>query len=301
MTYRIRFIGFVFVAVMCTTCAARADEPCIAKVVFEKGATSRELEGVSPNGTGLAVNVKVVGKDADLRFVFDSGAGRTVLSRSVAQQLGLQPTDKGTIGGVGNGRVSVDIVKGVSLIVGGLRLDGVDLNLADMSGEEHVDGIIGYDVLCSAVVTLDFKKPAITVTTPASFRYTGVGEKLPLVIKGRWPFVKGTIKVPGVDPVEDLFLIDTGSEDAVNHPIIRQSKGPLRETKTGNGGFGEAQPGVIGQNEWFRIGSTTIPSTTSVCCASSEDVSRQLGTAVLSRFRITFNYPDHSIYLEKYP
>jgi hypothetical protein len=112
--------------------------------------------------------------------------------------------------------------------------------------------------------------------------------------------VKGTIKVPGVDPVDDLFLIDTGSDDAVNHPIIRKSTGPLKETKTGNGGFGDAQPGVVGQNEWFRIGKTTIGPTTSVCCASTEEVSRQLGTAVLSRFLITFDYPDHTIFFEKY-
>jgi len=113
------------------------------------------------------------------------------------------------------------------------------------------------------------------------------------------PYVPGTLKVPGVDPVTDEFLIDTGSDYAVNHPIIRKSKGQLRETNTGNGGFGESQRGVIGPNEWFRIGGTTIPNTVSACCAGSEDVNNQLGGGILSRFRITFDYPNHRIFLEK--
>jgi hypothetical protein len=106
--------------------------------------------------------------------------------------------------------------------------------------------------------------------------------------------------VPGADAVTDDFLIDTGSDDAVNHPVIRQSTGPLRRVNTGSGGFGKSQPGVVGANEWFRIGTTTIPATTSVCCAASEEVSRQLGSGILSRFRITFDYSNRRMILEKY-
>src|SRR2546429_637288 len=131
------------------------------------------------------------------------------------------------------------------------------------------------DLLCASVVVLDYKQPSITVTAPAVFQYHGSGDVLPLAFRGRWPYVRGTLKVPGVDPVTDDFLIDTGSEDAVNHPIIRQSKGDLRETNTGAGGFGQSLRGVVGPNEWFRIGSTTIPATQSACCAGNDDVNRQ--------------------------
>ena len=161
-------------------------------------------------------------------------------------------------------------------------------------------GIIGYDLLCSTVVTIDYREPSIAVTAPSAFQYHGNGDVLPLSFKGKWPYVPGTLKVPGVDPVSDHFLIDTGSEDAVNHPIIRQSKGQLRETSTGAGGFGRSLPGVIGSNEWFRIGSTSIPATISACCAGNDDVNRQVGGAILSRFRIIFNYPAANVVFEKY-
>jgi hypothetical protein len=293
---------YIVVAFFWAICAIQADQPCVAKLQFINGQTSAQLPGVVRNERShLLISVRVNGKSDDLRFVFDSGAGHAVINRAVATRLGLRATEKSSIGGVGAGRVDVDVVKGVSVQLGDVRLDGVDFYLVNDFGEsEGIAGNIGYDVLCGSVVTLDYKEPSITVSAPSAFQYYGTGDVMPLRFKGRWPYVRGTLKVPGVEAVTDDFLIDTGSEDAVNHPVIRQSKGQLRETSTGAGGIGKALPGVVGPNEWFRIGSVTIPSTTSACCAGNDDVSRQLGGIVLSRFRITFNYPAGNVIFEKY-
>jgi predicted aspartyl protease len=283
------------------TSAVAADEPCSAKPHFNHGQTSIHLPGVRRTGNRVFVSVRINGSKEELLFIFDTGAGHTVLDRRVAARLGLRATAKSSLGGVGTGRVDVDLVKNASLQLGDLRLDAVDLNLIDdIHAEQGVAGIIGYDLLCASVVTLDYKEPSIIVTVPAAFQYHGNGDILPLKFKGRWRYVPGTLKVPGVDPVTDDFLIDTGSEDAVNHPIIRQSKGSLRETNTGAGGFGQSQTGVVGPNEWFRIGNSTVPATQSACCAGNDDVNRQLGAAVLSQFRITFNYPAHNVIFERY-
>jgi len=134
---------------------------------------------------------------------------------------------------------------------------------------------------------------------PGRFRAPSSAEVLPIKIRGGWIFVVGTIKVPGNPPVTDDFLVDTGSLDAVNHPIIRKSTGALRSTRTGAGGFGQSQAGVIGHNEWFQIGRTRIPNTVSACCAASEEVSRQIGQGILSHFRITFDYPASRMILQE--
>ena len=282
------------------TTARAADQSCPTTISFANGARSVSLPGTTARGSRIFVTARINGNSEDLRFAFDTGCGRTVLDRSVASRLGLRASEKSSIGGVGTGRVTVDVVKNASLQLGDVRIDGVDLNLVDDTHEEKdIAGIIGYDLLCGSVVTLDYKQPAIVISSPSLFQYHGNGDVLPLSFKGRWPYVRGTLKVPGVDAVTDNFLIDTGSEDAVNHPVIRQSKGELRQTNTGAGGFGQSQSGVIGPNEWFRIGNTTIPATQSVCCAANDDVSRQLGGTVLSHFRIIFNYPGHSVIFEK--
>jgi predicted aspartyl protease len=284
------------------TVARAADQSCPTTISFANGETSVSLPGVIAKGRRIFVMARINANSEDLRFAFDTGCGRTVLDRAVAERLGLRASEKSSIGGVGTGRVSIDIVKKASLQFGDVRIDGVDLNLVDDTHEEKdIAGIIGYDLLCGSVVTLDYKQPAIVVSAPSAFQYHGKGDVLPLSFKGRWPYVRGTLKVPGVEAVTDNFLIDTGSEDAVNHPVIRQSKGELRQTTTGAGGFGQSQSGVIGPNEWFRIGNTTLPATQSVCCAGNDDVNRQLGSGVLSHFRIIFNYLAGHVIFEKDP
>jgi len=289
----------LFTIILATRITLAADPSCPARISFKNGATEVRLPSVAVKDHQILVTVRINGDTGDLRFVFDSGAGRTVLTRAAADHLGLRATEKSSIGGVGTGRVEVDVVKNVSLQLGDASLEGVDLNLLDDIGQDNESvGIIGYDLLCASVVTVDYKKPAVIVSAPSAFQYHGNGDILPLTFKGKWPYVRGTLKVPGLEPVTDDFLIDTGSKDGVNHPVIKQSKGELHETNTGAGGFGESLTGVIGPNEWFQIGRNRIEATESVCCPGNEDVSRQLGGQVLSHFRIIFNYPGKSIILE---
>ncbi|HEV2180214.1 MAG TPA: retropepsin-like aspartic protease [Gemmatimonadaceae bacterium] len=243
-----------------------------------------------------------VGEGRDtIWFLFDTGAGRTVLERSVAAQLGLHATSHGTIRGVGTGTTPVDIVPDVTVRLGGATVEHVNLRLASMGAETgpgpHMGGIIGYDLLCRSVVTADFARQQLTIMAPSTYAPGNDEDVLPLQVRDGWSYVRATIKVPGQPAVDDDFLIDTGSLDFANHPIIRESTGPLRHTRTGAGGFGQSQEGVIGQTEWFRLGRTTIPHTQSVCCAATPEVSRQIGLGILEHFRMTVDYPHDRLVL----
>lgn len=251
---------------------------------------------------GIVIPAHVNGSVKTFWFIFDTGAGRTVLDRRAATSLGLMPTSRGSISGVGSGRVPVDIVSSQSLAIGDLGLRQVDLRLASIgnaySSGERADGIIGYDLLCASVVRVDFSVPRMTIIDPHAFSPPPEAENLPITVRAGWMFVRGTIKVPGKPPVSDEFLLDSGSEDAVNHPVIRESKGPLRQTRTGAGGFGNSLAGVIGPNEWFELGHTRVPSTLSACCAATPEVSRQMGLGILSHFVITFDYLHSRMYVQ---
>lgn len=83
----------------------------------------------------------------------------------------------------------------------------------------------------------------------------------------------------------------------VNHPIIRDSKTPLRKTSVGVE-RGSPTAGVIGLNEWFQLGKYTVGSSYSSCCAK-DGPTRQIGAEVLSRFLVTFDYPHHRLLIER--
>jgi hypothetical protein len=242
---------------------------------------------------GVFVEARVKGER--LWFVLDSGASRTLLDAAAARRLGIRATESSTIGGAGAGRVPVELAKDQALRIGAAALSKIDFRLLDLSTltpafGRRVDGVVGYDLLCHTAVTIDYAAKTLTIgdRTPR-------GDPLPLTFSGGWSFVEGTIKVPGNAPVTDRFLVDTGSQDAVDHPIIEKSTGPLRHTQSGNG-LGAATAGVVGPTEWFRIGRFTIGSTTSSCCGNPE-TSRLIGAAVLSRFRVTLDYPRRQLYL----
>ncbi len=274
----------------------------VARAAGAAGAGSSSFS-VARTAEGILVPAQVAGHPDTLWLLFDTGAGRTLLERDVARRLGLRATSQGTISGVGKGTTAVDIVPNVAVSLPGVTIANVELRLASIPGSDggprpHAAGILGYDLLCGSVVTVDYDARRLTVSAPTASRSPTDADVLPLTIRGRWPFVRGTLKVPGQPPVDDDFLIDTGSLDFVNHPIIRRSSGGLRRTRTGAGGFGESQDGVIGENEWFRLGRTTITRTQSACCAATDEVSRQIGTGILERFRITFDYPHGRLFLE---
>ena len=209
-----------------------------ARVAPDSGScrTDVRVEGTGPSSEfavtetadGLLIPVQVAGRPDTLWLLFDSGAGHTVLDRNVARRLDLRATSQGTISGVGTGATAVDIVSRVALSLPGVRIEHVDLRLAAIPGPTHsrrpyTDGIIGYDLLCRAVVTIDYRRRRITVTTPTGFRPPLRADVLPLTIRRGWSFVRGTIKVPGSFPSKTS---SSSTRVRWTSSIIRSSENP---------------------------------------------------------------------------
>jgi len=95
--------------------------------------------------------------------------------------------------------------------------------------------------------------------------------------------------------VQDSFLIDSGSSDSVDHPIVTtmQSRKP---TATGVG-FGEPGKGAVAQATAFRLGRLGVASPTVVCCGATEATSKLIGSEILRHFTVTFDYSSSRIFL----
>jgi len=88
-----RFIRFV-AATLLVACAAWKAVPARACEPLEPGAAS--VAGATTNdAAGRAVALININGQGPFRFILDTGANRSVLSRALATHLGLAPSGKG--------------------------------------------------------------------------------------------------------------------------------------------------------------------------------------------------------------
>ena len=249
------------------------------------------------------IEVKLNDNPRPLFFSIDSGSSATYLSRATARQLHLSPSGSDTVHGAGSGTVTVRHLHDVRFHLPGVTTLHTEINTADLGGIEvgghRLDGFFGFDFIRRFVITIDYDAKRVTLTDPERFVYNGRGEVLPIDFHGKWPFVPGTIKVPGVAPEKSLFLVDTGSGDAVNHPLIKQSKGRLVATRTGVG-LGKPGEGVMGNIEYVHFGNLELRDAPSVCCGGNRElnVHGHIGNDALRRFKVILDYSRDRIILE---
>ena len=162
-----------------------------------------------------------------LSFVLDSGSNRILIDRAVASRLGLKASGSGSLQGAGAGKIAVEYIHDASIGFPGVESRNYEMSTADLQPLKttlgvKVDGILGYEIFSRFVVTLDYKAESITLTLPDAFHENGNAQMLPIEIRNKWPYVKADLVLSGQVTVQDSFLIDSGSSDAVDHPIRTQ-------------------------------------------------------------------------------
>jgi len=175
------------------------------------------------------------------------------------------------------------------------NLSTADLQPLEASLGVRVDGILGYELFSRFVVTVDYETKSLTFTVPAAFRPSHSALALPIEIRDKWPFVKAELVLPGPVTVQDSFLIDSGSSDAVDHPIVMNLQS--RVSAESGVGLGTPVQGATAQATSFRLGRYTLAGPIVSCCGASEATSKLIGSEVLRRFTITFDYPASRIFI----
>ena len=253
-------------------------------------------------GDEILVPVRVNGSKP-LWFAVDSAASAMILDSAVARRFGFSG-EQGHGRGAGAGSVThTKIAAPVSLQVGSMPATAYSIIAIDLSGPANnaghaIDGLIGYEFFSRYVVQIDYKRHRMTMTAPDEFRPPRNQVALPLLIDHKLPFVEAEVKVPGVAATKGRFLIDTGSADAVDHPLIKQSTGQVRKTITGVG-LGSPIEGYVGRAEYFKLGPYFVKAPVLACCGGNEFNQQMIGGAILQKFLLTFDYQHLRLYVRK--
>jgi len=152
-----------------------------------------------------------------LWFALDTGASFPfVIDTRRAKALAIQVQSKvKSEGGAGQGSFDIGFAEDVSLNLSGIAFPNQRVAVIDPHDLESVigrplDGLIGRPLLNRFVVEIDYFANRTRLYDPATYTYSGSGESLPLELDGDHVFVAVKITMPGGDPTEGRFLVDTG-------------------------------------------------------------------------------------------
>jgi predicted aspartyl protease len=235
---------------------ARACEPLDSVGPSVAGATRKDTVGrsialISVNGKG------------PFRFIIDTGANRSVLSKALAAQLSLAPSGEGVVHSI-DSQTNAMLVNVDSLSFGDLRLSQGDTPVLDspMLAEEH--GLLGVDGMAGRLLHIDFTKNCVEVyENPAQMPMPG-WLRVPARMRfGTMLTVEGEIRGVKVN-----VLIDTGSDISLANERFRNALRGVaaRSVEYHNGhAFTFGLPIVLEQSVWvptLRVGRTFVGGVT---------------------------------------
>jgi hypothetical protein len=248
-------------------------------------------------------------------LLFDSGASATILSPRLVRRLGLAYRGRYVAFGIGEPVTGASLYEGIDIAMGPLAIrPATVLSWSDARfptyGRTAPDGIIGYDLLRSYVLTVDVHGGRIVAfdSTSAPHMARRGGDALPLRITNGLPVVEIDVFASAVTPLTAPpvastvpVVVDFGAGAGVQ--ISRETSerlgfpARLRDARArqivGIGGTLELLEGLA---DSVRIAGAAIPNpiiaadTSTISSVALADAQGFVGTEVLRRFVVTLDY-----------
>ncbi len=255
----------------------------------------------------IYVQASVNGK-GPYTFLVDTG-GHTLLSPRLVSAVGLKPVGTLTTSGVGETTSTGRFVEIGEIALGAVRLRrqvGVSTEIYDRSIEGiPVDGMVGFELFRRLAVQIDYGRQTMTLTDPARFDGRGSGTKVPFVFYDHLPMVAGSI-----DGAPARLDIDTGSrsEFDITSPFIRahqlRSKFPKGVSAVTGWGVGGPARAYVVRLPTLTLGGVRVDNVVTGLSESRHgsmsdpNVEGNVGSGLLKRFVVTFDYAHQTLWLK---
>jgi hypothetical protein len=250
---------------------------------------------LSGRADGLIPAIKGRVRGKSLWFDLDTGALQSVLDLTRARELRLPTAGTVTAHGAGAGGVAALALKPVTIQLGGLSFTAARPLAIDLShvGSTFQGGILGYDFFSRYVVAIDFTTYAVTLFDPQTYRYTGRGAAIPLILRPPRAYVRVRVAAQGVRPEWHDLRLDVGSNDAVDDDIVLKSAAPRRSVNAGVG-IGHRFQSSLGTISELKLGPFTLHD-----LPSATGGVQLIGDDVWHRFNIVLDFSRSVMYLTR--
>ncbi len=273
----------------------------------------RERQSVQPFrflNNHIYVDVKLNGRIFPM--LLDTGAAN-VLTPTTARRLGLRPVGDARVWGSGEFSEAAAFARVRGVTIGAVHMRDqlfavVPLErLGDIEGVPF-HGMIGYELFKRLIGKIDYRAQTLTLTDPAAWSEAGAGTAIPFVFNGTVPEVEGDI-----DGIPASFDVDTGSRMSVglNSPFVQRHAlrarfRPSIETVTG-WGLGGPSRGTVARVKRLRLGPIAVNDVVVDMSRQTQGVlsyavpAGNIGSGLLKRFTVTFDYRRQRIHLAPNP
>ena len=238
---------------------------------------------------GIIILDARIGDGPIMPFILDTGANPCVVDPVTAARLGIRAGAETTgQGGAGEYKTRVTAIP-VTIAIGRehLRCDRtviLDLShLADVVGVKAA-GLISGAFFHGRVVHVDYDRHILSTYRPGAYKVPAGPNVLPLKVRKNHAFVMARLSVTGgpQDAERDL-MVDTGSLDAVDHPLLKESNIPLKRVQ--GTGVGSGFTGAAGKWAKVELGPFMFHNVDGI--VPNVPI---VGGGLLSRFNLTFDY-----------
>jgi len=256
----------------------------------------------------IYVDASIDGK-APEAFVFDTGA-TDILEAGAARRLGIAIEGALPGGGFGDKIAAFGFAKVKSVSLGGLTLPDQVFATTDLSGLIAIEGapsagLLGYEFVKRAVLTIDYAARTLTFTQQEAFHPPPGLTAIPFKFAAHIPMVAGTL-----DGFPGEFEIDTGARGALtvmapfaaSHDLIDR----YHATRDATVGYGVGGPSkaLLARARELAIAGVRIdaPVTEIVTdkggAAEAARTAGNIGGDILKRFTMTLDYAHQRLWLE---
>ena len=253
----------------------------------------------------------------EMNFILDTGVKTTILTEAViASFLDLSSTDNVKIHGLGEGDpIIATIAKNVAIsLPNGVNGKGMNVvvlppDLISYSGMfgRPVYGIIGYEVFGQFVVEIDYKHKFIKLHDPFSYKARKKYTSVPIKIIKSKPYTTATMTDFAGTEIKKTWLLDTGASTAITL-FDKDLSVPDNSVRAflGKGLSGNVY-GQLARAPRFELAEFVFeeiiagyPDTTSLNLLPKDVLwYGNIGSEILSRFRVIFDYHRGRMYLKK--
>jgi Aspartyl protease len=178
-------------------------------VEFPQGRSTVRLPAQIERGL-IVVRAQIAGKSLD--FILDSGSDSIALDAEEAERLGLAFSGRGTAtvaGSVPERQALIPEMKVGELTMRDIVVDTLPISV-DLGDNVRAVGLLGFDFLDGAAVTVDYDNGTVDATAPEAFEPPPSATRIPTGMNYGVPEV--SLALGGLQG--DRFVIDTGAQQA---------------------------------------------------------------------------------------